>query len=126
MNCLRVMSTHLRRDICDLRRPGFDISELSRSEVDRHIQPHVQYACRFWVYHYQQSDVDIDAYSNIDKFLRIHFLHWIEALALLGCISDAVSMVHMLDSGFLVRYFSSSAIRTNSPARRSETSSQAR
>jgi len=103
MNCLRVMSQHLRRDICNIGYPGADISELSRSEVDRHIQPHVQYACRFWVYHYQRSDVDIDGYCNVEKFLRIHFLHWLEALALLGCTSDAVVMVHMLDSGFLVR-----------------------
>ncbi|KAF1809439.1 hypothetical protein P152DRAFT_165800 [Eremomyces bilateralis CBS 781.70] len=101
VNCLRVMSDHLQRDICNLRRPGADISELNRSEVDRHIQPHVQYACRFWVYHCRRSDVDSDGYCSIEKFLRIHFLHWLEALALLGCASDAVVMVHMLDSGFL-------------------------
>ncbi|KAH8679631.1 vegetative incompatibility protein HET-E-1 [Tricladium varicosporioides] len=101
MNCLRVMTLYLRRDICNLRRPGADISELSRSEVDKHIQPHVQYACRFWVYHYKRSDLGIDSYCNIEKFLRIHFLHWLEALALLGCASDAVVMIHMLDSGFL-------------------------
>jgi hypothetical protein len=113
MNCLRVMSQYLRRDICNLRRPGADISELSRSEVDRHIQPYIQYACQFWVYHYKQSDVDIDDYCNVEKFLRIHFLHWLEALALLGCTSDAVVMVHMLDSGFLVSNFSSAAIITS-------------
>jgi hypothetical protein len=109
MNCLRVMKQHLRRDICNLQYPGADISELSRSDMDKHIQPHVQYACRFWVYHYKRSDVDIDGYCNVEKFLRIHFLHWLEALALLGCASDAVVMVHMLDSGFLVRSFISAA-----------------
>lgn len=108
MNCLRVMSTHLRRDICNLQRPGADISELSRSQVDRHIQPHIQYACRFWVYHYKRSD-DTDGYYNVEEFLRIHFLHWLEALALLGCASDAVAMVHMLDSGLLVRNFRSTS-----------------
>lgn len=108
-NCLQVMSQQLRRDICNLRRPGAYTTELSRSEVDRHIQPPVQYACRFWVYHYNQSDVDIDGYCNVEKFLRIHFLHWLEALALLGCASDAVVMVHILDSGFLVRNIISAA-----------------
>jgi hypothetical protein len=113
IRCLRVMSTHLRRDICDLGRPGADISELSRSEVDKHILPHVQYACRFWVYHYKRSDIDIDSSYDVEKFLRIHFLHWLEALALLGCASDAVIMIHLLDSGFLVRNFSSAATITN-------------
>ncbi|TVY23522.1 Vegetative incompatibility protein HET-E-1, partial [Lachnellula hyalina] len=102
INCLRVISTHLRRDICNLQHPGADISKLSRSEVDRQIQPHIQYACRFWVYHYERSDVDIDGYDNVEKFLRTHFLHWLEALALLGRASDAVVMVHMLDSGLLL------------------------
>ncbi|KAF1816850.1 hypothetical protein P152DRAFT_510201 [Eremomyces bilateralis CBS 781.70] len=42
-----------------------------------------------------------DDYHNVENFLRKHFLHWLEALALLGRVSDAVVMVHMLDSGFL-------------------------
>jgi hypothetical protein len=113
LNCLQVMSQHLRRNICNLRRPGADISELSRSEVDTHIQPYVQYACRFWVYHYKRSDIGIGGYNNIEKFLRKHFLHWLEALALLGCASDAVVMIHILDSGFLVRNFNSAATITS-------------
>jgi hypothetical protein len=47
--------------------------------------------------------VDIDGYYDIEKFLRKHFLHWLEALALLGCASNAVNMAHMLESGFSVR-----------------------
>lgn len=113
MNCLRVMSQSLQRDICNLRRPGAELSELSRSEVDRHIQPHVQYACRFWVYHYKRSDKGINDYENVEKFLRIHFLHWLEVLALLGYASDAAAMVNMLDSGLLVRNFSSAATTTS-------------
>ena len=102
-NCLRVMSEHLRRDICNLRRPGAGISELSRSEVDQQIYPYVQYACRFWVDHYERSDITPSDYYNIGVFLQKHFLHWLEALALLGLVSDAVLMVHMLSSTFSVR-----------------------
>jgi hypothetical protein len=110
LNCLRVMSEHLRRDICNLQHLGIDISELSQSEVNKSIQPHVQYACRFWVFHYIRSGVDIDSYDNVEKFLRKHFLHWLEVLALLGRASNAVDMVHKLGSGFLVRHFSSEII----------------
>ena len=102
IRCLQVMSTHLRRDICDLGNTGADISELSRSEVNKHIPSYIRYACRFWVYHYKRSDVYNNSYDDIGKFLRTHFLHWVEALALLGCASEAVAMIHILDSGFLV------------------------
>jgi hypothetical protein len=101
-NCLRTMSKHLRRDMCNLRRPGACMADLSGTEVDRHIQPHVQYACRFWVYHYKRSDMDTDGYYDIEVFFREHFLHWLESLALLECVSDAVLMIHILDSIFLV------------------------
>jgi hypothetical protein len=100
--CLKVMSKHLRRDICNLRRPGSLVADLSKTEVERYIQPHVQYACRFWVYHFQRSHMEAGSYSDIKAFLREHFLHWLESLALLNCTSDAVLMIHILDSIFPV------------------------
>ena len=112
-NCIRVMLKHLRRDLCNLQRPGADISELNRSEVNEHIQSYVQYVCRFWVYHYKQSDADVESYDSIKNFLRLYFLYWLEALALLGRVSEAVAMVYMLDSGFLVRSFNFLLIMTN-------------
>jgi hypothetical protein len=101
-HCLRVMSKHLRRDMCNLRHPGARLAELSRAEVDRHIQPHVQYACRFWVYHYTRSTIDTSSYNNIEVFLQAHFLHWLEALALLSCASDGIHIVYVLGSIFSV------------------------
>jgi hypothetical protein len=88
-HCLKVMLKHLRRD--------------SRTKVDKHIPAHVQYACRFWVYHCQRSDVDTGSCCDIKAFLHKHFLHWLESLALLGRISEAVAIVHALESMFPVR-----------------------
>lgn len=102
--CLKVMSKHLRRDICNLRHPGACISDLGNIQVDTHIQPHIQYACRFWVHHYKRSGMDAGGCYDIEIFLQEHFLHWLESLALLNCISDAVFMIHMLGSMFIVRY----------------------
>jgi hypothetical protein len=34
--------------------------------------------------------------DDVEAFLRKHFLHWLESLALLGCVSDAVHVVQML------------------------------
>jgi hypothetical protein len=99
-HCLGLMSKHLRRDICNLQDPGALIVELKRTEIDIHIQPHVQYACRFWVYHCTRSDVDISSCSEVESFFHRHFLHWLEALTLLNYGSDAVNMIHMLDDMF--------------------------
>ncbi|PVH97942.1 putative WD-repeat protein [Periconia macrospinosa] len=97
---LQVLSKHLRRDVCSLQDPGARTADLSRAEVDRYIQPHVQYACRFWVYHCRRSDIDTDNCHDVEMFLRKHFLHWLESLGLLGRVPDAVDMVHTLDSMF--------------------------
>jgi len=102
---LQVLSKHLRRDMCSLQDPGARTADLSRAEVDRYIQPHVQYACRFWVYHCRRSNMDTGNCHDIEVFLREHFLHWLESLALLGRVSDAVDMVHILDSMSSVRPF---------------------
>ncbi|CAN9360228.1 unnamed protein product [Alternaria alternata] len=99
-HCLEAMSKHLRRDMCSLQDPGARTADLSRPKVDKHIPAYVQYACRFWVYHCQRSDVDTDSSSGIKVFLRKHFLHWLESLALLGRVSNAVDMVYTLDSMF--------------------------
>lgn len=101
-HCLRLISKHLHRDICNLQDPGALVADLSKIDVDRYIQPNVQYACRFWVYHCVQSDVDKSNCADIELFFQKHFLHWLEVLTLLNYGSDAVHMVHMLDDLFSV------------------------
>jgi hypothetical protein len=97
-NCLQIMSDHLRRDICNLRVPGARAAEVNRSELDQYIPPHVQYACRYWIHHLQQSNIGSYDYSDVQRFLQKHFIHWLEALAIIGCISEGVLMVKILDS----------------------------
>jgi hypothetical protein len=83
--------------MCDLRSPGALAAEVDSSEVDRHIPLHIQYACRFWVYHLQQSDIEACDWQSIHIFLEHYFLYWIEALAIMRCISDGVYMINILD-----------------------------
>jgi hypothetical protein len=96
--CLQIMSDHLRRDICNLRVPGARAAEVNRSELDQHIPPHVQYACRYWIHHLQQGNINSCAYSDVQRFLQKHFIHWLEALAIIGCMSEGVLMIKLLDS----------------------------
>ena len=102
--CIRVMSKHLKRNICHLQSPGALAAELDKREVDKFIPLHIQYACRFWIYHLQQSYETCDC-VEIHAFLQDHFLHWLEALAVIGCISDGVVMVEILDSMLAVSGF---------------------
>jgi hypothetical protein len=104
-NCLRIMSNNLQRDICNLRSPGALAADLDRGKVDKLIPLHVQYACRFWIYHLQQSYTETCDHTQILGFLSKHFLHWLEALSVMKCISDAVIMVKILESILAVSGF---------------------
>jgi hypothetical protein len=96
--CLQIMSDHLRRDICNLREPGARTAEINKIELTQHIPLHVQYACRYWIHHLEQGNIDSRDYSNVQRFLQKHFIHWLEALAIIGCMSEGVLMVKLLDS----------------------------
>ncbi|EON63736.1 hypothetical protein W97_02964 [Coniosporium apollinis CBS 100218] len=92
-SCLRVMSRGLRKDMCGLQKPGALASEVERSTVERCVPTELQYACRYWVHHLQQSDSGLGDGSRVYSFLQEHFLHWLEALSLIGKMSEGVLMV---------------------------------
>lgn len=96
--CLRIMSIHLRRNICNLQQPGTRASEISKSDVDKNIPLPVQYACRYWVYHLQQSNVDPIDHPGIHDFFKTQFLFWLEALSLVRRLSDGITMVKILEA----------------------------
>lgn len=96
--CLQVLLQNLRRNMCDLKDPGPLTDNLDMAKVKSHIQPHVRYACQSWLYHYLSSDISVDSYFDLVRFFRKHLLHWIESLALLGNVSDAVAELNRLES----------------------------
>ncbi|KAF8536545.1 hypothetical protein BDD12DRAFT_889903 [Trichophaea hybrida] len=49
VSCLKLMSNHLKRDMCNLRLPGALISELEDGVVENRVPLDVQYACSYWV-----------------------------------------------------------------------------
>ena len=96
--CLCVMSKTLKRNICQLRTPGTLKNETEIGTVDQHLPYHVQYACQYWVDHLQNSYLSLDDGGHVYEFLQSHFLHWLEALSLMGKISEAVLMIKVLDA----------------------------
>jgi WD40 repeat protein len=96
--CLRLMKNHLRRNMCNLERPGKRAHDLAKADVDKCIPFPVQYACRYWIHHLQQSKVDPAEHPDIKDFFQARFLFWLESLALIRRLSDGVIMVRLLEA----------------------------
>jgi hypothetical protein len=103
-HCLRIMRGALRKNICSLSFPGMHRSEVGVRQLKERIPPELQYACMNWVHH--QTKVDFEPNGSIDiyDFLKTHFLHWLEALSLVGRISESIGFIDKLQSIFDVSY----------------------
>jgi nucleoside phosphorylase len=101
--CVKLLSKHLRKDICDLKRPGTLAAEVGKVEVNKHISSQVQYACHYWVDHLKHSGIALYDNDEAHVFLQQHFLHWLETLSLIGGMSEVVLMVRILESILIVR-----------------------
>ncbi|KAM0168541.1 hypothetical protein ACHAPF_010881 [Botrytis cinerea] len=99
IKCIQVMSMSgcLKKDLCDVAKPGVLRDQVEKSEIDRCLPAHVQYACRYWVYHLEKSGYNGSG-NEIHEFLNKHFLHWLEALCWMGKISEAVLAITSLES----------------------------
>ncbi|KAM5342945.1 hypothetical protein ACJ41O_013911 [Fusarium nematophilum] len=81
--CLQTMTDHLRKDICNLRKPATLRADVDALAVEASLPPHIQYACLYWVQHLDQSEVRPIDGDQVHQFLLKHLLHWLEALCLL-------------------------------------------
>ena len=94
--CLELMSDSLKENICDLKSPGTLRAEIDRKTIDDNLPAEVQYACSYWVYHLEQSGNQISDQGSVDVFLSKHFLHWLEALSLMGRLHESIAMISAL------------------------------
>jgi len=83
--CLQLMSgpAGLRHNICDLPF-GVLRSSVSQEKIASHLPLELQYACRYWTYHIEKSESSICEGDSTDIFLQKQFLHWLEAMSLIG------------------------------------------
>jgi hypothetical protein len=97
--CLQLMSgpNGLQQNMCDLQ-PGTLRSEVNEGRITSHLSPELQYACRYWVYHLKQSKRYVSNKATTDTFLRKHFLHWLEAISLIGDTNNCVSLLEALSA----------------------------
>ncbi|KJZ74569.1 hypothetical protein HIM_06165 [Hirsutella minnesotensis 3608] len=93
--CLQLLSAsgHLKEDICGLRAPGKAREYVELRTIDSCLPSEVRYACLYWVHHLKGSGIRLDDGHYALQFLRRHFLHWLEALSLVGSISESIGLV---------------------------------
>jgi hypothetical protein len=81
-----------------MRRSVVDLGQLEKSMPSQ-----LQYACMHWAYHQMEDNPNLDDENEVYDFLTIHFLHWLEAMSLLGrvkeCLDSLRSLARWLEVG---------------------------
>ncbi|EPS43385.1 hypothetical protein H072_2594 [Dactylellina haptotyla CBS 200.50] len=97
--CIQLMSSPngLKRNICCLRSEGTFRSKIDKAHIESCLSPELQYACLYWVHHITQGGERqlIDG-GQSHGFLQEHLLHWLEAVSLLGSLTETLSMIDAL------------------------------
>jgi hypothetical protein len=70
VRCLKLMSKHLRRDICDLQLPGALAAEVEKSKLEEHMP--LELLCA-----YQTRDSGLELHKHLDnaKYSAMHHLN---------------------------------------------------
>ncbi|KAJ6003139.1 purine and uridine phosphorylase [Penicillium sp. IBT 35674x] len=96
--CLGVMRCSLSRNICNLPGEGTKKSDIDPQLVDRHLSLELRYACRYWSQHLVQSQNPAGAIEKVFLILKVHFLHWVEAMSILDLVSEVFGALHRVHS----------------------------
>lgn len=83
IQCLLICQ-NLRKNICGLPSDGTRLPEVDQHTIDRNLPPELQYACLFWAHHLMRCTDLMSMMPHALMFLQSHFLHWVEAMSLLG------------------------------------------
>ncbi|KAI9373617.1 hypothetical protein BJX61DRAFT_541576 [Aspergillus egyptiacus] len=96
--CIELLSGPgiLVQNMCHLESPGSARIDINSQDVAVALPPHVQYACRYWVYHLGHGECTLTDEGQVTAFLKCHLLHWLEGLALVGCIFESIAMIKTL------------------------------
>lgn len=95
--CLGTMRTTLKQNICNLENYGTKRTDISEETICHYLQPELQYSCRYWVHHLEHCmNISDTMTQDTLLFLQKHFLHWLEAMSILGSASEVVTMINSL------------------------------
>ncbi|XHG09812.1 hypothetical protein AWENTII_012852 [Aspergillus wentii] len=94
--CLEGMKDTLKQDIYRLERPGTMSEEIETPNPDP--LRSVRYACQYWAHHFAEGCFRTVDIWNILHFFKEHFLHWLEAMSLLGIFPESAGLIDQLSS----------------------------
>lgn len=98
---LQVMFKTLRRDILHIKLPGIPFTKVANPIPDPLAA--ARYACVYWVDHLQDGvcnknvELSLEKGGDVDTFLQHKYLNWLEALSILGSVSEGVAAILKLD-----------------------------
>lgn len=94
--CLRIMRSGLRKNICGLSFPSVRRSAVDLGQLGKRIPSQLQYACMHWAYHQTQVDPELSDENEAYDFLTTRFLHWLEALSLIDRVEECLDSLRSL------------------------------
>jgi NACHT domain len=97
-HCIQLMSTTLKQYICSVDAPGVLITDIETSQIEQSLHAEVQYACLYWAQHFHKSGTQLHDDNHVHCFLQKHLLHWLEALAWMGKVSEGIYAIASLES----------------------------
>ena len=103
----------LKQNIYTLPHSGTMIDEINVPEPDPLAS--VRYSCVYWINHLldcnpaSNATTELQDSGSVDQFLRQRYLYWLEALGLMGRISDGVHAITALETFISVRIYSAQA-----------------
>ncbi|CAG8397254.1 unnamed protein product [Penicillium salamii] len=98
---LQAMFKTLQRDIFQIKFPGFSIEKVIPPSPNPLAA--AQYACVYWVDHlhhsgcHKKKGIDVNERGCVGDFLQKKYLHWLEALSILGSISQGIDAMLKLE-----------------------------
>jgi hypothetical protein len=101
LRSLQAMFRTLRHDIFDIKFPGFPIQKVKQPILNPLTA--IEYACVYWVDHlqacwqYKNDDHSLEDGGCVDAFLQQKYLHWLEALSILGSLSQGIAAMLKLE-----------------------------
>ncbi|PQE16458.1 WD40 YVTN repeat-like-containing protein [Rutstroemia sp. NJR-2017a WRK4] len=99
-NCIKLMSTFLKQDVCGQKAPGTLVADVG-IRIEDYLPPEVRYACIYWIEHIQKGGTQLHDNDEVSQFLKVHLLHWLEALSWVGKISEGIIAISSLESYIL-------------------------
>jgi hypothetical protein len=104
IQCLRAMQS-LKRDICGINNPCILNSEVDDlpSHITANIPTHIQYACRYWMFHITYALISDNLVDLLKEFCTKYLLYWVEVCSLLGELRNTLVGLHAVKDFLLVR-----------------------